>query len=74
MSNHGYLGNASIKRSGIELSYSEEQILEIAKCAEDPIYFVDNYCYIVTLDHGIQPFKLYDCQKKKLNLYMKIVK
>lgn len=66
--NNGYLGNSNLKRTGIDLSYSEEQVLELAKCAEDPIYFIDNYCYIVTLDHGIQPFKLYDCQKRKIKL------
>ena len=66
--NNGYNGNSSLKRIGIDFSYSEEQVLEIAKCVKDPIYFIDNYCYIVTLDHGIQPFKLYDCQKKKIKL------
>ena len=69
MSNtNGYNGNSSLKRIGIDFSYSEEQVLELAKCADDPIYFIDNYCYIVTLDHGIQPFKLYDCQKRKIKL------
>ena len=66
--NNGYNGNSSLKRIGIDFSYSEEQVLELAKCAEDPIYFIDNYCYIVTLDYGIQPFKLYGCQKKKIKL------
>jgi len=66
--NNGYNGNSSLKRIGIDFSYSEEQVLEIAKCVKDPIYFIDNYCYIVTLDHGIQPFKLYDCQKRKIKL------
>jgi hypothetical protein len=66
MNNNGYNGNASLKRAGIELPYTEKEVLELAKCVEDPIYFVDNYCYIVTLDHGIQPFKLYDCQKEKV--------
>ena len=66
--NSGYNGNFSLKRTGVDFSYTEEQVLEIAKCVEDPIYFIDNYCYIVTLDHGIQPFKLYDCQKKKIKL------
>ena len=68
LNNNGYNGNSSLKRIGIDFSYSEEQILEVAKCSEDPIYFIDNYCYIVTLDHGIQPFKLYDCQKRKIKL------
>ena len=66
MNNNGYNGNASLKRTGIELPYTEKEVLELAKCVENPIYFIDNYCYIVTLDHGIQPFKLYDCQKEKL--------
>jgi hypothetical protein len=68
LNNNGYNGNSSLKRIGIDFSYSEEQVLELAKCADDPIYFIDNYCYIVTLDHGIQPFKLYDCQKRKIKL------
>ena len=66
MNNNGYNGNASLKRAGIDLSYTEKEVLELAKCVENPTYFIDNYCYIVTLDHGIQPFKLYDCQKEKL--------
>lgn len=66
MADINYMGNANLKRVGVPISYTEEQILEIQKCAEDPVYFIDNYCYIVTLDHGIQQFKLYDCQKKKI--------
>ena len=65
MSDTGYMGNSSLKRTEVQISYTQEQVLELAKCASDPIYFVDNYCYIVTLDHGLQPFKLYDCQKEK---------
>jgi hypothetical protein len=68
MSDYGYLGNPHLKKAGVELHYTEEQIVELSKCSEDPIYFIDNYCMIVTLDHGIQPFKLYDCQKKKIKL------
>jgi hypothetical protein len=66
MSDTSYLGNANLKKVGIPISFSEEQILEYQKCSQDPIYFIDNYCYIVTLDHGIQQFKLYDCQKRKI--------
>ena len=71
MTDKGYMGNSSLKRTEVPLSYTQEQVLEIAKCASDPIYFVDNYCYIVTLDHGLQPFKLYDCQKEKLDVIHK---
>jgi hypothetical protein len=68
MSDTSYLGNANLKKIGTSISFTEEQIQEYYKCSEDPVYFIDNYCMIVTLDHGIQPFKLYDCQKTKIKL------
>ena len=43
----GYNGNASLKRLGVEISYTEEQVAEIVKCSEDPIYFIRNYVKIV---------------------------
>jgi len=66
MADTSYMKNPNLKKIGVAISYTEEQILEIQKCSEDPVYFIDNYAYIVTLDHGIQQFKLYDCQKKKI--------
>jgi hypothetical protein len=63
-----YLGNVHLKAAGVTLQFTEEQIQEYLKCAADPIYFIESYCKIVTLDHGLQPFKLYDCQKKKVNI------
>ena len=68
MSDTSYLGNPNLKKIGTPISFTEEQIQEYYKCSEDPVYFIDNYCMIVTLDHGIQPFKLYDCQKTKIKL------
>jgi hypothetical protein len=61
-----YLGNSRLKQIGYNLDYTPEQILEIQRCATDPIYFIENYCKIVSLDHGLVPFKLYECQKKKV--------
>ena len=63
-----YLGNANLKAIGVDLEFTEEQIQEYIKCAKDPIYFIESYCKIVTLDHGLQPFKLYECQKNKVNI------
>jgi hypothetical protein len=61
-----YLGNSRLKQIGYNIDYAPEQILEIQRCAEDPIYFIENYCKIVSLDHGLVPFKLYECQKRKV--------
>jgi hypothetical protein len=63
-----YLGNNNLKAAGVTLNFTKEQIEEYLKCAEDPIYFIETYCKIVTLDHGIQPFKLYPCQVNKVNI------
>lgn len=63
-----YLGNANLKAVGVDLEFTEEQIQEYIKCANDYIYFIETYCKIVTLDNGLQPFKLYECQKKKLQI------
>lgn len=61
-----YNANPNLKAAGVEVAFTQENIQEYIKCSQDPVYFVDNYCYIVTLDHGIQQFKLYDCQKEKI--------
>lgn len=61
-----YLGNSQLKQIGYKIDYTPEQILELQKCATDAVYFIENYCKIVSLDHGLVPFKLYECQKRKV--------
>ena len=61
-----YHGNINLKPIGHKHNFTFQQLAEIEKCQEDPIYFIENYCMIVTLDYGLQLFKLYDCQKEKV--------
>ncbi len=68
MSVKQYLGNANLKAAGVQLNFTKDEIEEYLKCAKDPIYFIETYCKIVTLDHGLQPFKLYECQKNKVKV------
>jgi hypothetical protein len=63
-----YNSNANLKAAGITFQFTPDQVQEYVKCAQDPIYFIENYCYIVTLDYGLKLFKLYDCQKKKIDI------
>ena len=63
-----YLGNPLLKAAGVSVPFTKENIEEYLKCSEDYIYFIEKYCKIVTLDYGLQPFILYDCQKEKLNI------
>jgi len=61
--NDGYLGNERLKRVGVELSYTEEQVAEILKCTEDPVYFIKTYVKIVNVDHGLVPFNMWNFQE-----------
>src|SRR5210317_153008 len=63
-----YNSNPKLKAAGVEQEFTPDQIKEYMKCAQDPIYFIENYCYIVTLDDGLQLFKLYDCQRNKIEV------
>jgi len=65
-----YHGNPNLKNIGYEHSFTKEQLQEYVKCQKDPIYFIENYCQIITLDRGLQLFKLYECQKKKVDLIL----
>jgi len=59
-----YLGNPNLKKVNTPQEFTKEQILEYQKCSEDPLYFMESYVRIVSLDEGLVPFKMYDFQKK----------
>jgi hypothetical protein len=65
----GYNGNASLKRLGVEISYTEEQVAEIVKCSEDPIYFIKNYVKIVNVDKGLIPFDMWPFQEDMVQTF-----
>jgi hypothetical protein len=59
-----YLGNPNLKKVNVTVEFTQEQIEEFAKCSKDPLYFIQNYVKIVSLDEGLVPFKMYDFQKE----------
>ena len=65
-----YHGNPNLKPVGYKHDFTKEQIEEYLKCKDDVVYFIENYCHIITLDQGLQKFKLYDCQKRKVDFIM----
>ena len=65
-----YNGNILIKKAFSKPAMNMMQIIEAAKCANDPVYFIENYCRIISLDEGIIPFKLYDYQKEMIAMYV----
>ena len=71
MSDNVYLGNPNLKKANTTIEFSQENIEEYLRCQDDPVYFAQNYVKIVTLDHGLQPFKTYDFQEKLISNFYK---
>jgi hypothetical protein len=69
MSEEHYLGNPLLKKANTKIEFSEDQVLEWIKCAEDPVYFAKKYIQIVTLDHGLQSFDMYSFQEEMVNTF-----
>lgn len=59
-----YLGNPSLKATGVGINFTPDQVDEYRRCADDPIYFIENYVKIVSLDHGAVLAKLFPYQKR----------
>ena len=63
----GYLGNPNLKPEGESVQFTKEQVEEYIKCARDPVYFIQKYIKVVSLDKGLVPFHLYDYQENMVN-------
>ena len=63
-----YKNKSGLKAANIPVEYTEAQIDEYIKCSKDPIYFIENYVKIVSLDKGVVLFKMYDYQKKFIEI------
>ena len=59
-----YLGNPNLKKVNVPVEFTQEQIQEFDRCSKDPLYFIQNYVKIVSLDEGLVPFKMYGFQKE----------
>jgi len=66
-----YLGNPNLKKANTQIEFTQENIEEYLKCKDDPVYFAQQHVKIVTLDHGLQPFKTYDFQEKLIKNFHK---
>jgi hypothetical protein len=64
MSIDQYLSNPLLKKANTPIEFSKEHIEQFIKCKKDPVYFAKNYIKIVSLDHGLVPFKMYKFQEK----------
>lgn len=64
-----FRSNPSLKKVGVKVPYTEEQLAEYIKCSQDPLYFLEKYYKINNLDQGLITIKLYDFQKEMIKLF-----
>ena len=69
MSESVYLGNPNLKKANVAQEWTKKEIKEYAKCMKDPIYFIQEYVRIISLDEGLISFKLYDFQKEMVGTF-----
>jgi Terminase large subunit, T4likevirus-type, N-terminal len=64
-----YRANPLLKREGIKIEFTQYQIEEYIKCAQDPVYFIQNYVKVVHVDKGVIPFGMWDFQKDMVRTF-----
>ena len=67
--NEHYLGNPNLKKANTPIEFTAEDVKEFQKCENDPVYFITKYIKITTLDHGLQPFEMYNFQKDMVGTF-----
>ena len=65
----GYNGNPNLKRAGVSIQFTEDQVKEFALCALDPVYFIENHVKIVNVDEGLIPFAMRPYQQNMVNTF-----
>jgi hypothetical protein len=61
--------NNRIKKAGQETEYTPEQVIELKRCATDPVYFAKKYVKIQHPKKGAIPFTLYDYQVEMMEAF-----
>jgi len=64
-----YRDNPLLKKAGVPVTWTQEQIDEYIKCRDDAIYFAKNYVKIVNVDEGLINFRMWPFQEEMLALF-----
>ena len=63
-----FMKNVNLRKPNLVYDYTQYELDEITKCANDICYFADTYCKVMT-DDGVQKIKLRDYQRAMLKHY-----
>lgn len=59
-----YNANKNLKAANVAIGFSQEQLKEYVKCAQDPLYFIRTYAKIISLDDGVVQFDPFPYQQR----------
>jgi len=65
----GYNNNPNLPREDWKHAFTQQEIDEFIKCANDPVYFACTYMKIVNVDRGLMPFEMWDFQQDMLKSF-----
>ena len=66
---HTYQNNVNLPNALYQHQYTQEEMDEYMKCANDPVYFAKKYIRIINVDRGLIPFDLYPYQEDLMNTF-----
>lgn len=66
----GYNGNVLLKRANQNIEWTPDLVQEWVKCSEDPLYFIQNYMKIITLNEGLKLFKPWPYQENMIKSFV----
>ena len=62
----GYNNNPNLPREDWKHAFTQREMDEFIKCANDPVYFAMTYMKIINVDRGLIPFEMWDFQQEML--------
>lgn len=65
----GYNNNPNLPREDFKHAFTQQELDEFIKCAEDPVYFAMTYMRIINVDRGLIPFEMWDFQQDMLKKF-----
>ena len=61
--------NDMIKKPNLSQEYTTEQVMELKRCADDPVYFMRTYMKVMHPTRGAIPFDLYPYQERAVKSF-----
>jgi hypothetical protein len=66
---YSYQNNPNLPNEQYRHAFTQHELDEYLKCADDPVYFARKYIKIINVDRGLIPFDMWDFQEKMLQTF-----